>query len=389
MSDAWYLDPALRYYTADDLWRMFGAEDPYSSRGEVAVPAPADPGIVPLVPSPYSSLQESAGDPTESEGSPTESDGSGVGAAGTDPASGQDYTSGLYHGEVPSRAEDPVHTGDPYADDRTDQHQTSRNITSFLNPNPFANTNLSGILSTLGGLAVPGLGFLSGINAIGRSPQLTGMLSGMATDFGDFVDSMFGGPMPTNALGQVAKYGWGNKTIDAYGNTVNSPKNLASRLSFDPQRGKFVTERTTAKPGRVMTFTEKPDAVVISTDPTVDPTDYSGRQTSMVTDNPDDHYGIGDYGEYGGLGDAVGTDDYGIGDYGEYGGLGYGGGSEFGYRQGGHVGFQQGGLASFGLQKTPPFMRRPLNGNTTLYQQGGLASFGLQKTPPFMRRPIV
>ena len=352
MSDAWYLDPALRHYTADDLWRMFGAKDPYSSRGEVAVPAPSDPGIVSLVPSPYSSLQESAGDPTESEGS-------GVGAAGTDPASGQDYTSGLSHGE--------------------DQRQTSRNITSFLNPNPFANTNLSGILSTLGGLAVPGLGFLSGIKAIGRSPQLTGMLSGMATDFGDFVGSMFGGPMPTNALGQVAKYGWGNKTIDAYDNPVSSPKNLASILSFDPQRGEFVTDRTTAKPGQVMTFTKNPD--VWSFDPD-DPTDDTDVST-------DDDYGIGHGGEFGGLGDAVGTDDYGIGDYGEYGGLGYGGGSEFGYRQGGHVGFQQGGLASFGLQKTPPFMRRPLNGNTTLYQQGGLASFGLQKTPPFMRRPIV
>ena len=369
MSDAWYLDPALRHYTADDLWRMFGAEDPYSSRGEVAVPAPSDPGIVSLVPSPYSSLQESAGDPTESEGS-------GVGAAGTDPASGQNYTSGLSHGE--------------------DQRQTSRNITSFLNPNPFANTNLSGILSTLGGLAVPGLGFLSGIKAIGRSPQLTGMLSGMTTDFGDFVGSMFGDPMPTNALGQTAVYGGGNKTVDAYGNTVGSPANLASILSFDPQRGEFVTDRTTAKPGQVMTFTKNPDAVVISTDPTVDPTDYSGRQTSMVTDNPDDHYGIGDYGEYGGLGDAVGTDDYGIGDYGEYGGSDdavgtddYGSEDPGVWRQGGHVGFQQGGLASFGLQKTPPFMRRPLNGNTTLYQQGGLASFGLQKTPPFMRRPIV
>ena len=388
MSDAWYLDPALRYYTADDLWRMFGAKNPYSSRGEVAVPAPADPGIVPLVPSPYSSLQESAGDPTESEGSPTESDGSGVGAAGTDPASGQDYTSGLYHGEVPSRAEDPVHTGDPYADDRTDQHQTSRNFTSFLNPNPFADPNLSGILSTLGGLAVPGLGVLSGIKAIGHSPQLTSMLSGMTTDFSDFVSSMFGGPMPTNALGQVAKYGWGTKTTDAYGNPVNSPKNLASILSFDPKSGEFVTGRNTAKPGRVMTFTKNPDvwSVPDLDDPPGDTdrqtsmvTDIpgdTGRQTSIVTDNPDDHYGIDEWGEYGGSDDAVGTDDYGISDPGVW-------------RQGGHVGFQQGGLASFGLQKTPPFMRRPLNGNTTLYQQGGLASFGLQKTPPFMRRPIV
>ena len=318
MSDAWYLDPALRHYTADDLWRMFGAEDPYSSRGEVAVPAPSDPGIVSLVPSPYSSLQESAGDPTESEGS-------GVGAAGTDPASGQDYTSGLSHGE--------------------DQRQTSRNITSFLNPNPFANTNLSGILSTLGGLAVPGLGFLSGIKAIGRSPQLTGMLSGMTTDFGDFVGSMFGDPMPTNALGQTAVYGGGNKTVDAYGNTVGSPANLASILSFDPQRGEFVTDRTTAKPGQVMTFTKNPD--VWSFDPD-DPTDDTGRQTSMVTDNPDtDDYGIGEWGEYGGSDDAVGTDDYGSEDPGVW-------------RQGGHVGFQQGGLASFGLQKTPPFMRRPI-----------------------------
>jgi hypothetical protein len=193
--------------------------------------------------------------------------------------------------------------------------------------------------------------------------------------------------MPTNALGQVAKYGWGNKTVDAYDNLVSSPKNLASILSFDPKSGEFVTGRTTANPGRVMTFTKNPD--VWSVPDLDDPPGDTDRQTSMVTDNPDDHYGIDERGEYGGSDDAVGTDDYGIDDYGEYGGLGYGGGSEFGWRQGGHVGFQQGGLASFGLQKTPPFMRRPLNGNTTLYQQGGLASFGLQKTPPFMRRPIV
>lgn len=104
-----------------------------------------------------------------------------------------------------------------------------------------------------------GLGFANptpmglGLSALGAAvPALApvGLAYSLANALGNVV-----GPTQTNALGQTQQFGFGNQNIDAFGNPVGSPENIASIMSFDPDRG-FVDQR-----GQPMSPTISPEVM--------------------------------------------------------------------------------------------------------------------------------
>ncbi len=72
-----------------------------------------------------------------------------------------------------------------------------------------------------------------GLAALGMVPGPIGMIATVA-NIGRGITGMIGAP-ETNALGQEAQYGWGNQSIDAFGNVVGSLSNIASEMNMNNQ----------------------------------------------------------------------------------------------------------------------------------------------------------
>ena len=94
------------------------------------------------------------------------------------------------------------------------------------------------------------------------------------------------GPPQTNSLGQTQAFGFGNETMDMFGNVVGSPDNLASIASFNPETAEF-TDPTT---GQSMGPAPSPDVFSpedfgLSADQTqaADPTETFGDQFGEST----------------------------------------------------------------------------------------------------------
>jgi hypothetical protein len=128
----------------------------------------------------------------------------------------------------------------PGLDDTTEAAQTSGsgNIAADL-----------GIPSSLTDpIADLGLGFANptplglGLSALGMGVPALGPV-GMAFSAAQALGDIMGAPQ-TNSLGQTQAYGFGNETMDMFGNVVGSPANVASVASFDPETGTFSDPQT-------------------------------------------------------------------------------------------------------------------------------------------------
>ena len=99
-------------------------------------------------------------------------------------------------------------------------------------------SNSGGSLGQIGQSIDVGLG-IANPSPIGMAASLAGIALGVpglgpAVAVGRGLASMMGEP-ETNALGQTQSYGFGNQSIDAYGNTVGSMSNVASEMNMDNQ----------------------------------------------------------------------------------------------------------------------------------------------------------
>ena len=108
-----------------------------------------------------------------------------------------------------------------------------------VNPNAFERmvagwtANPVKTLSNLAfGLFTGPVGWANMASGLAGGPTFGGTLSGIPGFIGDFFDST---APSVNALGQTAMYGWGNQTIDAYGNPVGSLSNIASEMNMGNQ----------------------------------------------------------------------------------------------------------------------------------------------------------
>jgi len=70
-----------------------------------------------------------------------------------------------------------------------------------------------------------------GLTALGMVPGPIGMIATVA-NIGRGIAGMIGAP-ETNALGQTQSYGYGNQSIDAFGNPVGSMSNIAHQMNVD------------------------------------------------------------------------------------------------------------------------------------------------------------
>ena len=145
-------------------------------------------------------------------------------------------------GQVPKPYGDPYGPVDPYGGIPIDDD------TGELG-DPVAEANQGG----RGELTQPidiGFGKI-GLDFLNPTPLSLGLgLVGLATGIpGLGLAASMIGPPDVNALGQTQAYGFGNQNIDAFGNVVGSPENIASITSFNPNTGTFGIGEKDFSPG--------------------------------------------------------------------------------------------------------------------------------------------
>tara|TARA_R110002126_G_scaffold72702_2_gene181585 strand:- start:82 stop:1551 length:1470 start_codon:yes stop_codon:yes gene_type:complete len=128
-------------------------------------------------------------------------------------------------GTVPKPYGDAYGPGDPYGGVETGTPEQSGTPGQ-------TSTSMSGLtdpIASIGPFSIDGLGL--GLTTLGLAVPALGPLS-MAISLGRGLASMIG-PPETNALGQTQAYGWGNQSIDAFGNPVGSLSNIAHEMNVD------------------------------------------------------------------------------------------------------------------------------------------------------------